>query len=300
MKSTLLLLSLAATSLMTYQGGKTALSTHEKTLKEAKSLEATYTVQNLPGAPVEYKLAFSRPALMRIETPSHLVVSDGTKLWDLDKEKNTFTEVEGGADALKGVFGSDDLWPWSGFFLPEQFKLVKMADAGSKRTMKGVEVLDISVTFEDATKTGHVYFDPKQGLARGISLRKGDKEMLIMAKDLKLNGAPDASLFVFSAPAGAKKADAVAAGSDLTYRAVAPILERNCLSCHGLGNPKGGYSVASYQSVLRGVTPGQPEQSRLYRVIAGLSPPRMPKNAPPLSQGDQETIKQWIAAGAKQ
>ena len=79
---------------------------------------------------------------------------------------------------------------------------------------------------------------------------------------------------------------------------VAPILEAHCLKCHYPGNEKGDLSLASFDSVQASGILESP--SRLLEVIQpiGMTPPEMPKKAPPLSRKDQQIILTWVNAGA--
>src|SRR5437016_6652769 len=93
-------------------------------------------------------------------------------------------------------------------------------------------------------------------------------------------------------------------------RDVRPILADNCYACHGpdKNQRKADLRLDSEESALadRGaykiITPGKPEQSELYRRISSVDPkvhmpqPRFGKN---LTAKQVETIRQWIAQGAK-
>jgi len=87
------------------------------------------------------------------------------------------------------------------------------------------------------------------------------------------------------------------------FRQVAPILEKNCLSCHGGSAKKGGLSLATLASAQEGgnsgpaLVAGKPEESLLLDAISGPKP-LMPRKAPPLSQEQIEVLKKWIAEGA--
>ncbi len=97
---------------------------------------------------------------------------------------------------------------------------------------------------------------------------------------------------------------------------VLPILNRACSACHLEGGELGGLilypdprarlvGVASTQSPLKLVEPGDPAKSYLYAKLegtheaAGGSGVRMPPQAPPLAAADMEKLRRWIAAGAK-
>ncbi len=92
------------------------------------------------------------------------------------------------------------------------------------------------------------------------------------------------------------------------YKAsVAPILQANCVRCHGGLNHRGGYSMDSRASLLKGggtgpaIVPGHPEQSYLMKLVTqhalgGDDHPMPPKGK--LSDADLLVLEQWIRAGA--
>lgn len=109
---------------------------------------------------------------------------------------------------------------------------------------------------------------------------------------------------------------AAADGEARFGRDVLPILNRACIACHLEGGELGGLvlypdpwprlvGVPSAESPLKLVEPGDPAKSYLYAKLegsheaAGGSGLRMPPQAPPLAATDMETLRQWIAAGAK-
>ena len=88
---------------------------------------------------------------------------------------------------------------------------------------------------------------------------------------------------------------------------VAPILDANCIKCHG-GEPDGesileaGLDLRTYEAVMTGsefgsvVEPGDAEDSLLLLMIEEGD---MPEEADPLSPDDIATISTWIAEGAQ-
>ena len=85
---------------------------------------------------------------------------------------------------------------------------------------------------------------------------------------------------------------------------VFPILQRSCIGCHGPDQQLRGLRLDARASVVGASAPrslvvlGSPRESELYRRIAGLSAgPRMPMGGT-LSEGEIDTIRQWIEAGA--
>jgi len=94
------------------------------------------------------------------------------------------------------------------------------------------------------------------------------------------------------------------AGSVSFARDVEPIFERSCLSCHGDAMQMGKLDLRTRESALRGgahgpvLVPANAEQSRLYRMVAGLEQPSMPMQGT-LTPGDVATLKAWIDQGAR-
>ena len=85
---------------------------------------------------------------------------------------------------------------------------------------------------------------------------------------------------------------------------IEPILDRSCRSCHGDTAPMGRLDLSSRESLLRGgargsdLVPGNAEESRLYRRVAGLEKPPMPAKGSPLTAVEIAVVKQWIDEGA--
>ncbi len=99
---------------------------------------------------------------------------------------------------------------------------------------------------------------------------------------------------------------------------VQPILSANCAfsGCHAGASPEQGMNlssgqtfantvnVASVESNLDRIEPGQPDQSYLVHKIQGTQASvggtggRMPLNSPALPQADIDKIRAWITAGA--
>ena len=89
---------------------------------------------------------------------------------------------------------------------------------------------------------------------------------------------------------------------------VRPILQTNCGKCHFDVNHKGGLSLMTKASTLKGgrdgvvIVPGDPANSVLVKLIRHEGPPDDPKPMPPkspkISDADVATIEQWVKAGA--
>jgi len=89
---------------------------------------------------------------------------------------------------------------------------------------------------------------------------------------------------------------------------VRPILQTNCGKCHMDMNHKGGLSMNTKASLMKGgrdgvvIVPGDPANSLLVKLIRHEGPADDPKPMPPkspkISDADIATIEQWVKAGA--
>src|SRR5436190_16616226 len=87
-------------------------------------------------------------------------------------------------------------------------------------------------------------------------------------------------------------------------REVAPIMAMYCNTCHG---DAGGLNTRSYREIILGgnlgkvILPGDPDGSLLIHFVDGRrgTAHRMPKGGRPLSPAQIDTLRRWIAEGAK-
>lgn len=90
-------------------------------------------------------------------------------------------------------------------------------------------------------------------------------------------------------------------------RDVRPILNEKCMGCHGGVKHAGGISVQYREDILgKGesgepcVVPGKPEASELIRrILTDDHDDRMPKEKPPLTKAETDTLIRWVKEGAK-
>jgi len=93
-------------------------------------------------------------------------------------------------------------------------------------------------------------------------------------------------------------------------RDVNPILQKYCIECHSVGGNgyvASGFSVESYDDVMRGtkfgpvIVPGSSVSSTLARLIEHKADPsiNMPQGKPRLPKEKLHIIRAWIEEGAK-
>ncbi len=86
---------------------------------------------------------------------------------------------------------------------------------------------------------------------------------------------------------------------------VQPILERSCARCHARGRIKGGFSIESRETLLKGgdngpaVVLGRSDESELVALVAGLDPENvMPQKGSRLTEQQIGILRAWIDQGA--
>lgn len=88
---------------------------------------------------------------------------------------------------------------------------------------------------------------------------------------------------------------------DFFQSKVAPILAKHCLECHDTAVKEGALDLSRKESAFRGgdsgeaIIPGNAEESNLWESVYFGD---MPEDRPPLSQEEQDVLKEWINEGA--
>jgi hypothetical protein len=88
-------------------------------------------------------------------------------------------------------------------------------------------------------------------------------------------------------------------------RDIEPILSKSCWNCHSADVQLADLDLSTRAAALRGgehgaaIVPGNAEQSRLYRMIAGLESISMPMDGSQLTATEIAAIKTWIDRGAE-
>ena len=90
-------------------------------------------------------------------------------------------------------------------------------------------------------------------------------------------------------------------------RDIQPILNQNCVACHGGVRQKNGVSFIFREEALgtgksgrRTIVPGDPDASELMARVTSKDPEtRMPYHGPPLQPQQIALLREWIKQGAK-
>ena len=115
---------------------------------------------------------------------------------------------------------------------------------------------------------------------------------------------PGLAVGVFLAGAAGSVARAQTAAEITFTDHIRPIFERSCWNCHGEASQLSGLDLRSREGAVEGGTrgpalvPGRAEDSRIYRVLAGLDDPPMPMGGDPLSDAEVAAVRAWIDGGA--
>ncbi len=84
---------------------------------------------------------------------------------------------------------------------------------------------------------------------------------------------------------------------------IQPLLQKNCLACHNDKVKQGGLDLSTRDGLLRGsehgpvVSPGKPDDSQLYKLVAHISEPGMPFKGKKLPDESIAQIAEWIKGG---
>ena len=108
-------------------------------------------------------------------------------------------------------------------------------------------------------------------------------------------------VFLVGAGAGAQ----AQTGAEITFTDhIRPIFERSCWNCHGEASQLSELDLRTREAAVEGgvrgpaLVPGRADDSRLYRMLAGLDDPPMPMAGDPLSDAELMAIRTWIDDGA--
>jgi mono/diheme cytochrome c family protein len=95
-----------------------------------------------------------------------------------------------------------------------------------------------------------------------------------------------------------------ASGNPAAFAAARPVLESNCVHCHGTERLARMPALTDTAALARlkgtWIIPGQPDSSRLFQVVTltDAQPGAMPPTGHALGKADVAKLRAWIQAGA--
>lgn len=92
----------------------------------------------------------------------------------------------------------------------------------------------------------------------------------------------------------------------VSFAAVRPVLEANCVHCHGVNRLANMPSFSDTHALAKligpgnWIVPGHPEASRFYQIViyADEHPGAMPPTGHAISKSEMAKLSAWIAGGA--
>jgi len=78
-----------------------------------------------------------------------------------------------------------------------------------------------------------------------------------------------------------------------------------CVRCHGGNNPRSGFSLETYEKLMKGgksgrvVLPGNTKDSRLWHLAGEQDPIKMPPGQALITKTNHRNLRKWIEEGAK-
>lgn len=279
------------------------LNSHIEKLKASGSLTAVFSVNRIGSDLEDHKIVISKPGLLRWETPTQVVIANGTSILTLNRKSNQFTEEPSTPEALKKLLSNDVIWAWSAMLDDTFLKPITDARTAASRRVKGIAVKEVNVS--RGPKVTTLFVDDQLGFARGATYQedKGGQKVttIIIASELRLEPAMASTDKLFAMSPGAQKVDKSAL--ELAWKDVSPIFAARC-GCH-VSRTTAGVSLATHRSTMAGgskgpiVTPGDPDASMMIQLIKGIRQPKMPPQGN-LTPEQMETLAKWIKDGAKE
>ena len=110
---------------------------------------------------------------------------------------------------------------------------------------------------------------------------------------------------VVMGPPGLMAEEAKKAEPKINYEEhIKPIFRENCFFCHGQDEAKSDLALDSYGRIMQGgaggavVVPGDPDGSRLWKLVSHQEKPEMPPESDKLPDDQLALIRRWIELGA--
>lgn len=190
--------------------GRALMDACNQALQSAKTLHVAFTSQLVTGAPEPFTLDLAKPNKARLDTPTQLVVADGTTITILDKAKKVYCHMAQTDAGLLNLFQGGELSIWKPFFDASGLANVVAATAVGLKTRKNMELDTLSLQMNaDGSRTLILFLDPQDNLPRQAEYdyanRGEDATKVIDTQELTVGGALPDSTFTFAATDGSRE-----------------------------------------------------------------------------------------------
>jgi len=203
-----LILSLATVAvgaLALAQTTSTVFTSYQQALAKAKTLDTTYSVTSLGGAPSSYAVTLKKPNLAVIDTPSNTYVADGKQITTYSKADKAFYKQAQTTENLLGLFQSDALRLWGGFFGAPAGKSATRDLAARDKNGESFPGFEMSAAGQKVS----VYVSGRDFITRQAAFDSAKTGTFVLnTRTVTVDGEISNSRFAFKAPADAKEVDA--------------------------------------------------------------------------------------------
>ncbi len=189
------------------QNASTMLSAHSAAISKADGLSARLISVSAGGGRTQTTVDFAKPNLLRVDTPTMLVVSNGTELVTYIKGMNVFYKKPATPASIATTLQQDQFLALRPFFAPTALNGWTSVRAGTAINRRGQELTPVSGNI-DSGKRATLYISGSDSIARQVEIAStGDgrtESLIIDIADFSLS-RPAASKFEFQAPAQARE-----------------------------------------------------------------------------------------------
>ncbi len=203
--ATALVVGIAAATIALQSAGSSTLNSYTKTLSNAQGVSARMNSVTIGGGRERYSIDLAKPGMARIETPTMMLISNGTEIVTVMKQQKMYARTPFAPVALDKAMMSDEFLLFRPFFKADALSgmsMVKELEPVSRRgeqlnVVQGIvdtsagKIVKLMVGADNLVRQAE--FSTTKGAASVL-----DFESFTLA-------APPASRFEFKAPEGFKE-----------------------------------------------------------------------------------------------
>ena len=175
-------------------------------LNSAKTLTVSYSVQLIGGAATNYQLEMAKPNMAKLDSPTELIVADGSNIVTYDKTKKTYFKKPQTDQELKKLVTRNELYIWAGFFDSKIGAKYSCIHAAGTKTRKGVVYNVVQFTMPARGPTNATYYlSQADSLARQAEFKVESETTIVEAKTVSLGDKPEPARYAFAPPEGSRE-----------------------------------------------------------------------------------------------